>query len=121
MVQVNTKKREISIITDGNSSDVVQMQRALIDLLQHYNFEDFGNAAEGTFYYALSLLENLLPDYDQQHRDLISEANYLELPESLNPKQVEAIREALLMVNHPETKVRAEPNPVHEAIKSIAV
>lgn len=121
MVQVNTKKREISITMGGDSSELVSMQRALIDLLQHYNFEDFGSAADGTFYYALSLLENLLPDFDQQHRGLISEANYLELPESLNPKQVEAIREALFMVNHPETKVRAETNPVHEAIKSIAV
>jgi len=121
MVQVNTKTREISIITDGDSSDVVQMQRALIDLLQHYNFTEFGNGAGETFYFGLSLLESLLPDFDQQHRGLISEANYLELPESLNPKQVEAIREALFMVNHPESKVRAETNPVHEAIKSIAV
>jgi len=121
MVQVNTKTREISIIADGDSSDVVQMQRALIDLLQHYNFKDFGNGADETFYFGLSLLESLLPDYDQQYRALTSEANYLELPESLNTKQVEAIREALYIVNHPETKVKAETNPVHEAIKSIVV
>ena len=120
MVRVNKEKREITIITDGDSSDVVQMQRALINLMQCYNFTDYGNGAGETFYFGLSLLESLLPDYDQQHRGFTSEADYLELPENMNPQQRQSLKDALFTIRT-GTKVRAEKNNVLKALQSISV
>ena len=121
MVQVNNKNNEITIKVSGDTSDLVQMQRALIDLLQHYDFKGFGRMADETYYYSLELLEALLPDYDQQHRGIIRDEQYLELPSTISPLQARAIREAVKMIHNPELQTRPDRNPVHEALKSLEI
>ena len=120
MVNVNKQDGNITVKIQGDSSDLYMMQKSLIRLLQCFNFDDFGNSSGDTFYQGLNLLESLLPNEKQQKRGLISETNYLELPENLNEKQVNHIREAMKILNNPSLKTVARKNPVHEAITNLA-
>ena len=70
MVQIDSKTREIKITVSGDISDLTGMQAALMELMQHYNFTDFGNGAATTFYHTLNLLQALTPDEDQQQKGI---------------------------------------------------
>jgi hypothetical protein len=66
MSLVTSKEREIRITVDGDASNLVGMQQALIELMQHYNFKDFGSDAGDTMHYGMELLSALMPSEDQQ-------------------------------------------------------
>ena len=70
MVQIDSKTREIKITVSGDISDLTGMQTALMELMQQYNFKDFGNGAATTFYHTLNLLQALTPDEDQQQKGI---------------------------------------------------
>ena len=122
MVEINKQSREIKI-TIGNSdvSTLDLMAKALIDLMQNYNFTEAGSYTGNTFYWALQLLQEMLPTDNQMQDGLLNRNECIELPESMTPNQKQVLREALQMVEHPEVKVRATPNIILEAIKKVAV
>jgi len=117
MVEVNAKKQEFTIKVQGDYSELVLTQAALIDLMKCYNFTDFGNSAGKTFYYALNLLEASLPDEDQQGRGYITTGKHVELPENLTARQTVFLSQALQMIENPEDL--KQKNAVYEALKSV--
>lgn len=68
MVQVDNKTKEIKITVPGGIGELVNMQTALMDLMQSFNFNDYGSSAQGTFYWAINLLQIITLDEDQQQR-----------------------------------------------------
>lgn len=118
MVQVNNQEREITITIVGDCEGLVNMQKSLINVLKYYNHKDFGDGADETFYNVLDLLEAMLPDYSQQKRGFVSDSNYLELPQNINTKQAEKLKEALFTIKT-GSPFRPEKNPVYEALQKI--
>lgn len=119
MVQFNAKKQEVTIVVNGDVSNLQEMQTALIDLLRNYRFSELGQSASNTFYFGLNLLESMLPDFEQQRRGLISDADYLEMPENMNQQQREKLKQALYMLGGGK-KSSSEKNQVFEALQTLA-
>lgn len=59
MVKVDDKLRNITIIMNGDESTVHEAKKALIDLIQHYNYDEFGDSASETMFYGMELLKAL--------------------------------------------------------------
>lgn len=118
MVQVNSNKNEIHISFDGDSNELVEMQKALIRLMQCFDFENYGNSAGEAFYPALNLLDSLIPEHKQQKRALVSESDYLELPENMSEAQKKSIKDAVFFMKHPEEKTGVK-SLVYDALKKI--
>ena len=114
--KINERKNEIKVKLTGGVGELCQYQHAIIELLQHYDHEDYNGGS--AFYYALNLLSGLLPDEDVLQRGFISEGYYLELPENMTEQGREMIREAIFMIANPEVKVRQEANPIHQILIS---
>jgi hypothetical protein len=119
MVQIDNKKREIKIAFFGDVSDLTNMQTALMELMRHYNFKDFGNGADETFYFALNLLQALTPDTDQQENGLINKSDFMLIPEGITEKQKEQLRYAMLEVSNPGALKNPQKNPIIEALRNI--
>ena len=119
MVKINKNSREIIIKVDGDSGELVLMQNALIDMMQSYNFKDFGNGADTTFFYALKLLQASLPDFDQQQKGFINELDYMCIPEGITEKQKDQLRSAMLEISSPGALKNPQKNPITEALRSI--
>jgi len=60
MVQIDKSKQVVEITFTGKQEDIKDIQKALIDLMQQYNFKDFGNIANEPFYIALEVLRATL-------------------------------------------------------------
>lgn len=61
MTTINSKSNQITINADG-TDDLAKMQHALIDLMQRYNYKEFGGSCEDTMYFSLELLKATIPD-----------------------------------------------------------
>lgn len=119
MVLINNETRELTIKVDGDTGDLVGLQNALIDLMQCYNFDVFGNGAGSSFFYALKLLQSSLPDEDQQHKGFITESNYLLIPKGITEKQTEQLKSAMFEVTNPGALKNLQKNPIIEALRNI--
>lgn len=117
MVQIDNKQKEIKITFLGDVSDLTGMQTALMELMQHYNYKDFGSGASEMFYYALNLLQALTPDTEQQEIGLIKTYRRCQFPENLTEKQWYSLNEALTMIEKHETT--KQKNPVFEALNGL--
>lgn len=119
MVEFDKSKNEVRVILpQSDANDIAALQEALIDLITDYNYAEYAECSKETFYWALKLLKGLLPTYDQLKKGLTSESNSIEIPENINERQKEAIREAFYMLEHPEIK---QQNIILEAIKKVTV
>jgi hypothetical protein len=87
--------------------------------MRHYNFKDFGNGADETFYFALNLLQALTPDTDQQENGLINKSDFMLIPEGITEKQKEQLRYAMLEVSNPGALKNPQKNPIIEALRNI--
>jgi len=73
MVQIDKNTGKIVINTNATIEDISRMQNALIELIQFYNYKDFSNAIDDTFYYSLELLKTIMPNYEQQKTGIESD------------------------------------------------
>ena len=64
MTTINSKSNKITINADGTAYELAKMQHALIDLMQRYNYKEFGGGCEDTMYFSLELLKATIPDPD---------------------------------------------------------
>ena len=56
------KENNYSVTIEGDESVKKQMSKAIIELMKHYKYDEFGSDAEKTMYYSLMLLELLQED-----------------------------------------------------------
>lgn len=119
MVQLNRNPEQLTVTIDGDTNELVGMQKALIDLMMQYNFKEFGLGAQETFYFTLVLLDALIPDHDQQRKGLISNKNIIELPDNLTPEQIQTIRTQIMKIAKPELTISKEPDSLAEATNHI--
>lgn len=73
MVQVNEEKNELLIKLDGCPEDLVDMQLAIIDMVQNYNYKEYGAGAQTSLYWILNLLRETLPTPEQIAEKRLSE------------------------------------------------
>lgn len=116
MVEVNKEKKQINITISGNWERVLDYQKALIRIMQNFDFETYGVSAENPFWFILELLENLLPD-EKQINSIALDTNILELPENISTQQKKQLKDALLMIADPKMKI--SNNPVFDALQKI--
>ena len=101
ITEVNKDGRNITIVLqDADSSDIVNIQRAITDLLKNYKYKEVG-ADEGTMYWALYLLEQITPDFDQQEKAFTNEGQQLTLPDCITPAQLSGIRGIIANIQTP--------------------
>jgi hypothetical protein len=77
MVQVNEEKKELSIKLDGCKEDLLDMQIAIIDMVQNYNYKEYGEGAVIPVYWMLNLLKATLPTPEQIAENRLSDRNKL--------------------------------------------
>lgn len=119
MVQsINKKDRTITVTMYGDIEELCNRQSALIELLRNYDYENYGNSCSEMVSNCLDLLCELLPDYKTQKRGFETAGEYLVLPNELTENGKELIKEAIYMINHKGVKVRNEPNPIYEILKT---
>ena len=120
--KVNEAKREIIIrLENYGAEELVDTQKALIDLIRHYNWNENGVYAQDTMFNATHLLEQLLPSPEQLRNGFNNSKNVSAIPEELNETQSHIVCEALTMCKAPAVfkPENLENNPVYQAIKNI--
>lgn len=66
MITYNKEERKLSIeIEDVDIEQLNNIQKAIIDLMNNYNFDERGNSCQDTIYYANLLLEATFLNEDQ--------------------------------------------------------
>ena len=120
MVHTTKDDRKIIIEVDGSIEELSRMQIALIGLIRARHLgEDETPIIQEDVYYALNLLEALLPTPEQQMLGFVRSNDYLELPENLSEKGRQALRTALHQIKNPDSLPLPKPNPVLLALNSI--
>lgn len=114
MVELNKQQGEIIITMKGDASTLVNTQIALIQLMKNFGFS--GMNAEGPFFWVLNLLEELLPEEEQQERAL-EDGKFIRLPESMTEIQRVRIREAFNLIEDDPTG--SGTNMVFQALKKV--
>jgi len=120
MVHKTNEPRKVMIELNADIEELAQMQKAIIDLIrqQHTTNEDT-QVYSPSIYWALDLLEALLPTPEQQQQGFVRSGDYLELPENLPAKSRQALHSALYQIKHPESQLSSKPNQVLIALNSI--
>ena len=114
MVEYNKQQQKITITMNGDASMLVNTQIALIQLMKNFNFSNADG--EGIFYWALNLLESMLPEEEQQERAIV-DGKYIQLPKNVTETQIVKIGEAFrLFENEPTIN---STNPVFQALKKV--
>lgn len=116
MVEFNKQKEQFTITLGHDVSDIVARQKALINLIKLYPHDE-GYCKE-TIYYAASLLEEMLPNDEQQYRAFIMSNNSIELPGNITENQKKQLSQAFAAIEHPHIKIK-DANKVLEALKAI--
>lgn len=114
MVELNKQQQEIKITMRGDASTLVNTQIALIQLMKNFNFS--GDNGAGPFYWALNLLEEILPEEEQQERAL-EDGKYIRLPGGITERQRVRIREAFDLIE--DEPAASSTNPVFQALKKV--
>jgi hypothetical protein len=66
MVTYNKKERTLSITIDAiDMEQIPELQKAIIDLMAHYNYDQFGHMCHDTIYYSTMLLEGTFTNTEQ--------------------------------------------------------
>ena len=116
MVEIDKESLKIKLTLAGDSSSLLNMQISIIKLIQCYNFQDYP-PQNSEIFWAMNLLEEMLPNDTQMQRAFASEERHIKLPENLSEKQNLGIREALNLIDmDPET---SSTNPVFQALKKV--
>lgn len=69
MVTIDNKNKTIIIEKFGDASDLYMLQTGLIELLQHFDWENGPNSTTGIYFYSvLELLKETLLDDEQLTR-----------------------------------------------------
>ncbi len=106
-VQPGTKPglEKVTIVIDNADAEtLVRFQEAIIELLKNYDFNNYGQIAGETVSNALTLLQAISPDNDQQIKAFSDEVNYLPLPGNITQEQTKAIREIIHSIKYPGSK-----------------
>jgi hypothetical protein len=120
MVHTTNDKRKIMIELNNDIEELTHMQKVIIDLIrQQHTSNEPTQVYSPSIYYALELLEALLPTPEQQQQGFVRSGDYLELPENLPAKSRQALHSALYQIKHPESPLSSKPNPVLLALNSI--
>jgi len=107
-------------LKNSDIEEITKMQAAIIDLIrQQHTTNEATQVYSPSIYYALNLLEALLPTPEQQQQGFVRSGDYLELPENLPAKSREALRRAISQIKNPDIKLSSTPNPVLLALNSI--
>ena len=86
--RTETRPPSVSIELEFTGIDeLIQCQKSLIELIKQYNYDEHGNYAGTTMYYAICLLENLLPNQDQQEKGFTPDEPQFKIPENINTEQ----------------------------------
>ncbi len=120
MVHKTNDNRKIIIEINSDIEELTQMQKAIINLIrQQHTSNEATQVYSPSIYYALELLEAILPTPEQQQQGIVRTGDYLELPENLPATIRQALRAALYQIKHPEIPIPSKPNPVLQALNSI--
>lgn len=114
MVELNKQKGEVKITMKGDACTLVNTQIALIQLMKNFGYST--DNAVGPFYWVLNLLENLLPEEEQQERDL-DDGEFIRFPGSMSKTQKVRIREAFNLIEDDPTA--GSTNLVFQALKKV--
>lgn len=72
MIIANEKERSVTVILENTEvEDIVSYQKAIITLIQFYRFSEFGDIAGDIIYDAITLLNALTPNLEQQQNGLL--------------------------------------------------
>lgn len=119
MVQsINRKDRTMTVTMYGGIEELCNYQNALIGLLRNYDYENYGSECAEMVSNCLDLLSELLPDYETQKKGFETAGKHIVLPKDVTEKGEEILREAIFMIEHKGVKVRDEPNPMYEILKT---
>jgi len=120
MVHKTNDDRKIMIELNNDIEELTQMQKAIIDLIrQQHTSNEPTQVYSPSIYYALELLEAILPTPEQQQQGFVRSGDYLELPENMPAKSRQALRTALYQIKHPGDQMTKTKNPVFEALQNI--
>jgi hypothetical protein len=104
MVKINDEKRSATIEVEMcESTEILEMQLAIIDLLSCFNYKDFGSNCDLTVVCALQLLKALLLDADQMELALGTNRGFIKIPENININTRMDLVSAIKMINAGET------------------
>ena len=120
MVHKTNEDRKLIVELNSDIDELTQMQKAIIDLIRQRHTQNKDTQVYSpSIYYALELLEAILPTPEQQQQGFVREGDYLELPENLTAKGRQALRTALYQIKHPGVQLTKTKNPVFEALQNI--
>ncbi|HCT31510.1 MAG TPA: hypothetical protein DIW31_12475 [Bacteroidales bacterium] len=118
MVRLTENRIIVEIPSDTPFEDLNSIQQSILMSIQFMNpsLNPMDRTPNPVFWLS-NLLENTLPKLENYNK-AYSPDKALLLPEKLNSKQIELLREALFELKSGE-KVRKTPNPIVEIIKEL--
>lgn len=103
---------KVVITMDRDIEDIVDMQNAIIDLLQCYNYKDIEVRGE-TMYSIIDLLSFLIPSKEQQIKAFELHNSFIEIPKSLSETNKHLIVEAIKNIHKDEKN----DNPILQVLR----
>ncbi len=118
MVQIDRSAGKITISVDGTGSELILMQQAILELVKGYNYRENAEQASSAVYFALTLLDSMTLDENQQEKGLLFDRDYLHIPKNVSTKQREMIHESFVTIKTGKAP-RNTKNPVLEALLTV--
>jgi len=105
MITVNRKERSVTVVFENtDTEDIVNYQNALLKIIKHYQYSDYGADAENVFYNVLSLFEELTPNLEQQKKGFTDET-YIPVPKNTTTEQKKALINLIRIIKHPDCEI----------------